>query len=80
MAFNLKTSNSRLNVPKLIGTPVLNVLAYVQKSPNVTGDDISELDAHLARAPMQLTSMGVDPETKQASLIFMSSFTRKLGH
>jgi hypothetical protein len=24
--------------------------------------------------------MGVDPETKQASLILMSSFTGKLGH
>ena len=29
---------------------------------------------------MRLTTMGVDPETKQASLILMSSFTGKLGH
>ena len=29
---------------------------------------------------MRLTSMGVDLETKQASLILMSSFTGKLGH
>ena len=28
---------------------------------------------------MQLTTMGVDPETKQASLILVSSFTGKLG-
>jgi hypothetical protein len=49
----------------------LNVSAYIQKLPNVTGDDISELDAHLAHAPMRLTSMGIDPETKQAILILM---------
>jgi hypothetical protein len=61
-------------------TPVLNVFAYIQKLPNVTCDDISELDAHLDHAPMRLTTMGVDPETKQASLILMSSFTGKLGH
>jgi hypothetical protein len=47
-AINLKTSRSRPDVPRLSGTPVLNVSAYVQKLPNVTGDDISELDAHLA--------------------------------
>jgi hypothetical protein len=47
--------------------------------PNITGDDIASLDSHLAQAPMRLTTMGVDPETKQASLILMSSFTGKLG-
>jgi hypothetical protein len=35
---------------------------------------------HLAQAPMRLTAMGVDHETKQASLILMSSFTGNLGH
>jgi hypothetical protein len=64
----------------LPGTPTLNVFAYIQKLPNVTCDDISELYVHLAQAPMRLASMGVDPETKQASLIFMSSFIGKLGH
>ena len=29
---------------------------------------------------MRFTTMGVDPETKQASLLLMSSFTGKLGH
>ena len=29
---------------------------------------------------MRMTTMDVDPETKQASLILMSSFTGKLGH
>ena len=38
------------------------------------------LDAHLAQAPMRLIAMGVDLETKQASLILMHSFTGKLGH
>ena len=77
---NLKTSRSRPDVPRLSRTPVLNVFAYVQKLPNVTGDDISELDAHLAQAPMRLATVGVDPETKQASLIRMSPFVWKLGH
>ena len=58
----------------------MNVSAYIQKLPNVTGDDIAALDAHLAQTPMRLTSMGVDPKTKQASLILMSSFNGKLGH
>jgi hypothetical protein len=58
----------------------MNVSAYIQKLPNVTSDDISALDAHLAQAPMRLTAIGVDLETKQASLILMSSFTGKLGH
>ena len=69
-----------LIIPKLCGTPVLNVFAYIQKLPNVIGDDISELDEHLAQAPMRLTTMGVDPESKQDSLILTSSFTGKLGH
>ena len=47
-------------------TPTLNVSTYIQKLPNVIGDDISKLDAHLAQAPIRLTAMGVDPETKQA--------------
>jgi len=64
----------------IYGKLVLNVPAYIQKVSNVISDDISELGAHLAQAPMRLTSMGVDPETKQASLILMSSFTGKLGH
>ncbi len=64
----------------LFGKPVLNISAYIQKLPNVTGYDISELDAHLAHAPMRLTTIGVDPETKQASLILMCSFTGKMGH
>ena len=75
--FNLKTSRLRPDVPTLSGTHVLNVFAYIQKLPNVTGDDITSLDAHLAKGPMRLTTMGVDIETKQASLILMFSFT---GH
>jgi len=78
-AFNLRTSKSRPYVPTLSRTPVLNVFAYIQKLPNVTGDDIPALDAHLSQAPMRLKTMGVDLETKQASLILMSSFTWKLG-
>ena len=79
-AINVRTSRSRPHVPMLSGTPVLNVSAYIQKLPNVTGDVISELDAHLAQAPMRLTAMGADPETNQANLILMSSFTGKLRH
>jgi hypothetical protein len=76
MLFRLQTSRFRHDVPiKLSGTLVLNVSTYVHKLPNVTGDDISKLDAHLAHAPMRLTAMDVDLETKQASLIIMSSFT-----
>jgi len=61
-------------------TPILNVSAYIQKLSNVPGYDIPKLDGQLAQAPMRLTTMGVDPKTKQASLIHMSSFTGKLGH
>jgi hypothetical protein len=80
MAFHLKTSRCKPDVPKLSRTPVLNVSAYFQKLPiNVTGDDISILDAHLAQVPMRLASMSVDFETKQTSLILihMSAFTWK---
>ena len=52
MPFRLKTSRFRLDVPKLSRTPVLNGSAYVQKLPNVTSDDVLELDAHLAQASM----------------------------
>jgi hypothetical protein len=52
MVFNPKNSNLRHDLPKLYGTPVLNCYAYIQKLPNVTGDDISKLDAHLAQTPM----------------------------
>jgi len=58
----------------------MNVSAYIQKLPNVTGDDIATLDAHLAQAPMRLTVMVVGHETEQASLIYMPSFTGKLGN
>jgi hypothetical protein len=81
VAFNMRTSRFRLDdVPTLSGTLVLNVFAYIQKLPNVTGDDIATLDAHLAQAPMRLTAMGVDLDTKQVSLILMSSFTGNLGY
>jgi hypothetical protein len=43
---NLRSSKSRSRVPMIFGTPVLNLSAYIQKLPNVTGDDILELDAH----------------------------------
>ncbi len=76
----LRTSRSRLDVPILPRTPVLTVSAYIQKLPNVTGEDMATLHAHLAQTPMRLATMGVDSETKQASLILMSSFTEKLGH
>ena len=58
----------------------MNGFARIQKLPNVTGDGIATLDAHLAQTPMRLTPMDVDLETKQASIIIMSSFTGKLGH
>jgi len=41
VAFNLRTSRIRPDVPKLSRTPDLNVSAYIQKLPNVVGDDIS---------------------------------------
>ena len=66
-AFSLKNSRNRPHVPMLSRAPVINYFAYIQKLPNVIGDDISELDAHLAHARMRLTTKGVDPETKQAS-------------
>ncbi len=43
-----------MHVQTLSGTLVLNVYAYIQKLPNVTGDDIPELDAHLAQARMRM--------------------------
>jgi len=42
--------------------------------------DLNELASHLAQAPIKLTTMGVDLDTRQATLILMSSFTGKLGH
>jgi hypothetical protein len=80
VASSLRTSRFRPHIPTLFGTHVMNVFAYIQKLPNVTGDDIIALDAHLAQAPMRMTSMGVDVDTKQASLIIMSPFTGKEGH
>jgi hypothetical protein len=77
--FNMRASRFRRG-PILSGTHVLNVYAYIQKLPNINGDDIVALDAHLAQAPMRMTTMGVNPETKQASVILMISFTGKLGH
>ena len=62
------------------GHRFFNVSTHIQKLPNVTGDDISKLDAHFAHAPMRLTTMGFNPNTKQASLILISSFIWKLGH
>ena len=44
----LRASRFRPHVPTLFGTPVIHVSAYIQKLPNVTGDDIATLDAHLA--------------------------------
>ena len=52
VSLNLGTSRLRQDVPMLSRAPVLNVSAYIQKLPNVTSDDISKLDAHLAHAPM----------------------------
>jgi hypothetical protein len=80
VAINLRSSRNIPNVPMLCGTPVMHVSANVQKLPNITGKDISELDAHLAQTHMRLTTMGIDLKTKQASSILVSSFIEKLGH
>ena len=48
VAFNLKASRFRPSVPTLFGTHVMNVSAYIQKIPNVNGEDMPALDAHLA--------------------------------
>ena len=76
----LAASQRRPNVPKLIETSIVGISNYIQKLPNVNGDNLNELDSHLAQAPIKLATMGVDPDTKQASLILMSFLTGKLGH
>jgi hypothetical protein len=76
----LVASQRRPNVPKLIGTPVVGISNYIQKLPNVSGDNLNVLDSHMAQAPIKLRAMGVDHDTRQANLILMSSFTGKLGH
>jgi hypothetical protein len=76
---SLRVSNRIRDVSRLSLAPVTNnVSAYIQKLLNVTCDKLYELDAHLAQAPMKIMAMDVDPETKQASLILMFSFTLKL--
>jgi hypothetical protein len=80
VAFNMRTSRLRSDVSKLSRTLVMYVSAYIQNLPNVTCDDMLELDVHLTHAPMRLPVIGVDLEFKQASLILMSSFTWRLGH
>ena len=48
----------------LFGAPVINVSTYIRKLlANVSDDNISELETHLAQVPMKVTAMGVDPET-----------------
>ena len=71
----LTASQRRPNIPKHARTPVVNVSNYIQKLPNVDGDNLTEVDSYLAQAPIKLTTMGVDPDTRQASFILMSSFT-----
>jgi hypothetical protein len=79
-SFSQVASQRRPNVPKLKGTPVVSVSNYIQKLPNVNGDNLPELDSHLAHAPIKLVAMGVDHDTRQPNLTLMSTFTGKLGH
>jgi len=44
----LASSQRRPNVPKLIGAPVASVSNYIPKLPNANGDNLTELDSHLA--------------------------------
>ena len=76
----MAASQRRPNVPKLTRAPVVGISNYIQKLPNVNGDNLTELDSHLAHAPTKLTAMDVDSDTRQANLILMSSFTGELGH
>ncbi len=76
----LAASQRRPNVPRLTWAPIVGISNYIQKLPNVNGDNSNELDYHMAQAPIKLTVMGVDTDTRQASLILMSSFTGTLGH
>jgi len=76
----LAASQRRPNVPKMTGAPFVSISNYIQKLPNVNGDNLTELDSHLALSPIKLTTMDVDPYTRQANLILISSFTGKLGH
>jgi hypothetical protein len=79
LALSLKAYKRKLDRPMLSWAPVINVSTYILKLPYVIGDNICESDAHLAQAPMELTDMGVDPETKQASFMLMSFFYRKVA-
>jgi len=47
----------------------------VRKLSNANGDNLDDLDPHLAQTPMKLTTMGVDPKTKQVTFILISCFT-----
>ena len=47
VAFNLKASRFRPCVPTLSGTPVMNVSVYIQKLPNVNGEDICKVLVYL---------------------------------
>ena len=55
---------------------MVSVSKYIQKLPNVNGDNLTELDSHLAQAPIKLSTMGIEP----TKLIIMSSTTGKLRH
>jgi hypothetical protein len=79
LSISLDASPKRSNVPEHIGTPVVNVSNYTRKLPNVNGDNLTELDSHLAQAPIKLRGMGIDLDTRLAGLILMSSFTGKFG-
>ena len=59
---------------------MVNVSYYIQNLPNVNGDNVTKLDSHLAQVPIMFTTMDVDPKTKQANFIRMSSFLGKLGN
>ena len=67
-------------MPIITRVALANASNNIKKLPNVNGDNMTELDSHLALAPMKQIAARVDLASKHACLKLMSSFTGKLGH
>jgi hypothetical protein len=58
----------------------VNVSRFLQKMEHCNGEDSVKLNNHLKQSRLKIQGFGINPDSNQAVVILVSSFTGKLGN
>ncbi len=58
----------------------VNMIRFLQKIEHCNGEDSVKLNKHLKQSRLKIQGFGINPDTNQAVVVLVSSFTGKLGN